>query len=415
MGETDTSPRSKQGLWEFIKSPAGAAILGLAGLLSGLVLGVYGLVAERQGQLKVSLVSISSVFDLHQPVGGLDVSYEGKSLRSANKALWALSLVVTNSGNAGIRRNDFDERSPFAVEIVGGEVVDKPAMASAAEYLKEGVRFNATKSALVFDSFILDPTDAFQISIVVLSDQGVRPTIKARGKIAGLRQIEVELPESAGATATLTSRIFGADVWWIQVVRAIAYGLLALVGLVLFGAALMFIFSLGDRAREKGRRAVRQRRLDGYKHLSNLDQGQANAALVHIYINKGSDTLTSLARLRHTLSERQRMAQQLATLQLDQTELAVLCSRRYPSFPGDRWLFRELEQKGFATREHGVSALSPAMDEAAEALFAHLNVDASRAVLGLKEYWEQSDVRIIPEGAFRDAAVVIGGPLADSY
>ncbi|MDG0852182.1 hypothetical protein [Roseateles puraquae] len=112
MGEADTNPRSKRGLWEFIKSPACAAILGLAGLLSGLLLGVYGLVAERQGQLKVSLVSISSVFDVHQPVGGLDVSYEGRSLRSAKKALWSLSLVVPNSGNAGIRRNDFDVRSP---------------------------------------------------------------------------------------------------------------------------------------------------------------------------------------------------------------------------------------------------------------------------------------------------------------
>lgn len=112
MGEADTNPRSKRGLWEFIKSPAGAAIPGLAGLLSGLLLGVYGLVAERQGQLKVSRVSISSVFDVHQPEGRLDVSYEGKSLWSAKKALWSVSLVVANSGNAGIRCNDFDERSP---------------------------------------------------------------------------------------------------------------------------------------------------------------------------------------------------------------------------------------------------------------------------------------------------------------
>ena len=353
-GEIDIEQGRKRGLWELIKSPAGAAILGLAGLLSGLVLGVYGLVAERQGQLKVSLVSISSVFDLHQPVGGLDVSYEGKSLRSANKALWSLSLVISNNGNAGLRRSDFDERLPFSVEILGGEVVDKPTMASAIEYLKDGVRFNATRSALMFEPFILDPADSFQISLVVLSDQGVRPTIKTRGKIAGLRQIEVELPESAGTGPSLGSRIFGADAWWIQVVRAVAYGILLVFGFVLIALALVAIMSIGQGARDKSRRIARQRQLDGFKHESKIDQGEAISVLSKMYVDSGGDALTSLVRVRLTLDRRQRMARALAPVQLEAEELAVVCARRYPSFPGDRWLLKALKDKGFTEREGGV-------------------------------------------------------------
>lgn len=381
-------------VWEYIKSPTGAAILGLFGLISGLMLGIYGLVAEHQPQFKFTLASISSVFDLHQPVGGLDVSYAGQSLRATKKSLWSLSVVITNNGNAGIKLSDFDERAPVTLMIVGGEIVDNPVAISAADYLRDGLRYQVAKTELKFAPFILDPSDSVQLNILVLSDEGARPYIESRGKIAGVKSLQVELPDAPGGPSPWMQRILGADIWWVHVVRGVVYSLISLVtilAVVFVFAGLIRLMEIGSMSRK---RSERQSRLEGYKYVPLSDNGETNAKLLELYAEGGNGFLVQLARLRRTVEARSQLADQLKNAGMDRDAIQLICKRRYPCFPGERWVFQRLMNIGLAPTT-GEMILLPDFLHALDGLIKYLKIDLTRSLLVLEEYWDQEDVRIV--------------------
>jgi hypothetical protein len=175
-------------VWDFLKSASGAAILAIVGF----AIGIYGLLVEHEAELRISGISLSTVFDIHQAVGGLEVSYAGENLRTSKKTLWSATLTMQNTGKASIRKGDFDELAPVGLLITNGEIVDKPTSNGSNEYINKNIRILATKNELTISPIILEPNDFVRMNFLILGPEGAPPSIAAKGKIAGIRAIELD-------------------------------------------------------------------------------------------------------------------------------------------------------------------------------------------------------------------------------
>lgn len=382
--------------WEKLKSPTGAAIMALVGLVSGLGIGIYGLVAERQPSLQFSVSSMSRVFDVHQSVGGLEVSYAGQDLRAAKQTLWSIAVVLANTGSAGIRIQDFDNRLPVALAVTNGVIVDRPTLSGAAEYLLKTFSFKQEQSSLVFEPFILDPKDGIHISLLVLGQEGIQPSLAVSGKIAGIKAIELIRPESSEGSPSTWRRVTTADVWWIHLLRAIVYGFGLLLSFLLF--ALLIVGILAPIQYFSDHRAIRERseRMSGYTFKPPAEHQIANDRLISIYEQKGRSVLVRLLRIKKTLLARNQLITNLASAGLSADECAQIARRRFPFYPSDKSTY--LEFKSVSLIDEGASGahFSEGLESALIALTSFLNIEATKANLVLEEYWQQEDVRMIP-------------------
>lgn len=177
-----------KGAWSAIKSPTGAAVMGIAGLLAGAYFSIY---YERQGDLVVRINSLSKVIDVHQPVGGLQVTYAGENLRTSNRTLWILTATVENRGNAAVRKGDFDDDVPLGFRIAGAVPVEQPQLRSSTQYLQAQVKASARADLIAITPAVFEPGDSVQLAVLLLGPESSKPTVVASGKVAGQRTIEV--------------------------------------------------------------------------------------------------------------------------------------------------------------------------------------------------------------------------------
>ena len=104
-------------------------------------LAVYqGFFYEKRGQISIYLDPPTRVFDLHQSIGGLEVSYGGEDLRKKNETLWIVNVSIRNTGNAEIRKGDYDEQVPLGLAIDEGQIVDAPKLRTSVNYLQQNLK-----------------------------------------------------------------------------------------------------------------------------------------------------------------------------------------------------------------------------------------------------------------------------------
>lgn len=378
-------------LWNQAKSPGGAAFLALAGLITGVGLGVYGLVAERQPSLQVATISTSRVFDVHQSIGGLEVSYQGQNLRAAKKTLWSTTISVNNPGSAGIRLTDFDARLPVTIFVANGSIVDRPVLSGAADYLLKTLTFKQEKSSLVFDPFILDPQDGVRISLLVLGEESEQPAISVTGKIAGIKSIELTSLASQNTAPSTWARITGADAWWIHVPRAVIYffafffGLIGLAGLI---ALISSPFTYLANRREAARRKAR---LSTLKIVVQAGQEAAFDEICTAYEEEGASSLEQLVRIQKTLASREELADSLRATELPQEEVQAIAKRRFPSYPDDSRMFSRIRRAGLVKEQDGTTSLTAALQDLLQELSGRLDVDRARLAAQLERYWRYPD------------------------
>lgn len=264
-------------IWSVISSKSAMAILAIFSI----GFSVYqSLFFERSGEIIFSLDPPAKVFDIHRPVGGLEISYSGENLRDSKKTLWIVNATLQNNGNAVIKKGDFDSKAPLGLTIGEGEIVDTPSLRSNNEYLKDNFQATISGPKLIFTPTILEPADTVYISFLVLGPENTSPTIRALGKIAGLKSLPIVTTETE-KNNSIWLQVFYADRWWIQVIRTFVYAIGLVVSMMLIVALGVAISAPISSMKNRKNKQELQNKLTNYRQGEDLS---AETRALHLFI-----------------------------------------------------------------------------------------------------------------------------------
>lgn len=192
----------------------------------------------------------SSVLDIKEEIGNLDVLYQGNSLSKERKDLRIITFKVVNTGDSSVIPSLYDPTDPLGFNVVNGDIAEKPSLISASnKYLEEKLLITQNKNSVLFSNVILENNEYFEIKLLVLHPVGTKPEIQSVGKIAGVHAINVVTGENAVDERSFFNATFGGGVMK-NIARTLAYGILFLL-LIIF---MLFIMSSVEDLRDKSKR-----------------------------------------------------------------------------------------------------------------------------------------------------------------
>lgn len=261
------------------------AIGTLVGLMFGLLSVYTDFYRSNSPIIEFDIISNTTVVDLKENVGKLDVLYDGASILSKRQSLSLITIKISNKGNSSVFKNYYDSRFPLGFIVRHGIILEKPTIIQSSDsYIEESVGLISNGlSQISFSDFIFDKDEYFVIKILVLHPDGIRPEIVAKGKITGVKHISVIESYLNKETTGFWERIFEGSVL-IQVTRFFAY----LICFVFFTLAIILpIAFISDTYVKK----KRQRKMKEFKiHLSRDFTG-SEVLISRFFIDNGIGVL----------------------------------------------------------------------------------------------------------------------------
>jgi len=253
-------------------------------------LAIYlGFFYEKKGEITISVDALSRVFDVHQPVGGLEISYAGENLRIAKKTLWSLSFTVRNSGNAEIKKSDFDDQVPFGLRINGASLVEQPSIKTKVDYLQQQLRITTANDSIALVPVIWEPGDEVKVDLLLLGSDSVRPSMSPVGKIAGIKKIAFIDIDKIPSGPPTWEKVLGPDSYLVQLARLPIYFIGAIVFALLTLMLLAIVISPIALLAERSQKAQRAKLIS-----THLEINHGNAILkklADIYVERGEHVL----------------------------------------------------------------------------------------------------------------------------
>ena len=197
--------------------------------------GIYYTVRGSRTHLSMDIAAESNVLDVRHPIPELAIIFQGKDIEGEKANLKILTIRVVNDGEANIHENDFDSRIPFGLIVDGGSVVRAQVVGSNSQYLADNLHPHVQGSDQVdFDKIIFDKGRFVTVEVLVIHPKSVTPQVRPLGKIAGLDQIAVRNSFEESDQQGFWAQVFTGTIA-VQLVRAIAYVLLAILSFVIIG------------------------------------------------------------------------------------------------------------------------------------------------------------------------------------
>lgn len=319
--------------------------------LSGFVLAaILGAVSVYQGffkevspDLNFVVTSNSSVLDVKENLGDLDIVYEGESLKSRGKDLRVITFEVVNQGNDAILPNYYDPKEPVGFKVVDGVIADEPTiLAASSGYLSESLVINRSgNDRATFSNVILEPGDLYQVKVLVLHDVGQDPHIEPIGKVANVSRIEVSTGYSDGNEKSFLATTFGGG-WAANSTRFTVYG-------IAFLFSLFFAIGAGEAISSFFKRKRRRERVEVFKQYNRDSVVLSDEVYFEKYI-KG-DRSGAINRMYEMLGDEEYL--RFVAKALDDSKKGVWES--YPSLRGslkrplDYFCLQLLEESGIVS------------------------------------------------------------------
>jgi hypothetical protein len=273
--------------WDALKGieerqPIGA--IGLAFSVFCFVLGWFAnnLGFEKHPHLQFQTMTDTSVLDLGEVTGNIDILNNGESIKAQDKSLRVFTVRIANDSDVDITRGFYDEDAPLGLRIDTGIIAEKPQLIDASTpYLSE--RFKAEMKSpqfVAFSPMVLDRNSFLVVKMLILHDNDKRPNVVPVGKIAGIDHFTLNAePDEPG---------FGDQVFTggplVQLVRLVCYGigsvLVVVISVAIWGKVIIPAFEEYQRRRQ----------------LSGMPSGPAFQFLKRVYEKQGAWGLSQIAR-----------------------------------------------------------------------------------------------------------------------
>lgn len=355
-------------IWSWLVSPTAGGVVGIIGL----GLAVYAtFIYERKPELSVSVESVSKVFDLHRPVGGLEVSYAGENLRSSKKNLWVLTVSIKNVGNSEVRKGDYDDRAPLGLEVLGATIAERPTLKAGVGYISKNLSATVDGDRVLFSPVILEPGDSFEVALLLLGSKSARPAVLPVGKVAGIRSIALVTPESPKSGKSIWSQAVSAEDFLAQPLRWAIYFFGTIVVFVMVAVAVFAISSPFEKIGEKKAERERRRRVQDYRRHQELKR--ESRYLLDRYVAEGEVGLIRVASYLRFLRRRNDLMSLSA--QVDERKLGEILDIAFP-YRHDNYPVAEDLRTAKLLEGDGVGLkVSDDLEQALKDICAHLSLD----------------------------------------
>lgn len=262
----------------------------------GIVLGVFSIYYTLRGtrtHLSMDIAAESNVLDVRHPIPELSILFQGRDIEEEKSNLKVLTIRVINDGEANIRESDFDSRIPFGLQIDGGRVIRAQVAGSNSSYLSDNLHPHVDGSSrILLDKIIFDKSKFVAVEVLVLHPKNGNPAIRPIGKIAGLDEIAVTNSFREREQRSFVDQVLGGPAS-VQISRALAYSLLALLAVIAIGFSIAGLSSIPSSLRKRKRRHIAAQ----LPKMDLLEQEEKRKVLQDIFIEYGAQGLTRLKRL----------------------------------------------------------------------------------------------------------------------
>jgi hypothetical protein len=251
-------------------------------------------VRDNRPNLRFEIVSDTSVLDVREPLGDLQIIYSGVDIQKSRQALRVMVVRVHNAGLEDILRGHYDERSPFGFVVQDGSLLRVELLTASNPYLQANVGakpLDATSA--VFNPVIIESQESFTFKCLILHSDSLAPSVRPLGKIAGVRQITVDVP-AVDTQPSFLSRAFAGTIF-VQLARLGGY----LFAFLLLGASI----AIGSETISSAvTRRRRRRDVLGYKAVTTRRLSQRDEFIFDWHLKHGLGPLRSLALLAESPS-----------------------------------------------------------------------------------------------------------------
>ena len=172
---------------DFLKSPIGALLLALLGLILAIYTGWFN---DKKTELSVVVEASSTVISQSASLPGLEIRLDGQAIDQSKTPMQELLVGIWNSGDTTIRQVDFDPSAPVGFRVEGGRVVHVALEKASNSCLKGTVKpARGDDNAVTLNSAIFEPRDSVTVKVLILQGAGSRVSISPLGKIAGTPEV----------------------------------------------------------------------------------------------------------------------------------------------------------------------------------------------------------------------------------
>ncbi|OAH99026.1 hypothetical protein [Methylomonas methanica] len=251
----------------------------------GLVIGGIGLLLTfyytKKTDIVYQLISDSYVIEIKEKISKLDVLYDGRSLKASNQTLRMIVFSVTNSGENTIRIGDYDQKLPLGVSFDNGEILEEPKISGSKEYFSEKLEPHfLSKSSVSFSPIILEPSDYFTVTVLVLASDNNPVKIIPTGVIAGLESGSPRLLDNIKKEESFFNKAVNGG-FLVQVARMPIYTIAFFVALITLSGLVSFPQSIAFYREDKRFRCERIGVVNKYISVNKI---KYSAALEYIFL-----------------------------------------------------------------------------------------------------------------------------------
>jgi len=274
------------------------------GVLS-LGVGVYfGVFYEKKPRLRYEILSSLPVYDVREDIADLEITFKGENIRGQHKMLSLITLKVCNVGNADIVKMHFDENLLPGFSVSCSRIIKAEILGASEDYLKQAAHIKPiNETSYSIEPMMIDVEQFFLVKLLVLHDEGRKPTISSINKISGKTKIDVIEEQATTHQVGVVRRVFQGSVA-VQIIRVLAYGFGTLIVL---GVLAIFSAFLSDSVNTQRRK----RYLKRFKEAISRDFTEPEGAVFSRYLDRGE---TYLVELETQLDDPEELAASLALL-----------------------------------------------------------------------------------------------------
>lgn len=352
-------------IWEFIKSNNFMAVIALLGIGFAIYQTYF---YEKSKALTISQGAFTKVFDVYQPVGGLEISYAGENLRDSKKVLWAVNFTIQNSGETGIKIGDFDDKAPMGIAVQGGDIVDEPKYLASNDYIQKALDLKITKEKITLSPLILEPKDYINFSMLILGPVDIQPKLISLGVIAGIGQIAKVTTISPVGKKSIWRNSVEADSYWVHLTRYLMY---AFGGSMILVSIIKLIEFIIESISNIFSRKTRKNKLSTFKQ--NEDISKEARWLINTYQEYGYESLRTVWKLIEDIKRYRVYSEKLSTISDDKYTEDLLIQMRSR---GKGRLVKDLESKNIITYEGEIGSYTPELEAALKELMVFLEINS---------------------------------------
>ena len=250
---------------------------------------------EPETRVTFEIISATDVLDLSRSLKDLRIEFRGQDLQEQDLNLKVVKINVANVGETHIRAGDYSNID-WGIRVVGGQVIEaKVDRSNVANVISTNDLRYIGSDTIGFPKIVFDKRDAFAIEMLLLHPNDAEPDIVPIGKIAGVKNFDLEPPPLPGQAVGFVGQAFGGSSRVLAVRSGVYFfGSIIIVFAIVFGlvGAATMLGSVKARLRRK--------RVLQTEAIKQIDRVSIRDSLIDLY---GSTGLSGLRRLSDIIAE----------------------------------------------------------------------------------------------------------------